>query len=151
MLKSKALLLKKEPWECFAASLAGMKSSGLWDILEDLFAECSESKEEEGPPSKKIHQENELSTSSDPSKSTPPTAPSSKISISINEESLHDSGISQEFSPIHEQLPHSKAVYLCAFNCGYCTQSRATVCTHTVKEHLNLNTILGSAHCDHHV
>ena len=45
MLKSKALLLEKEAWEHFAASLAGTRTSGLWDILEDLFVECSESEE----------------------------------------------------------------------------------------------------------
>ena len=112
MLKSKAVPLEKGAWGCFVAYLAGTKTSGLWDTLKDLFAECSESKEEEGPPSKMICQENEPSTSSDPLKSTPPTAPSSKIAIPINEGSLHDSGISQEFLPFHEQLPQRKGVYL---------------------------------------
>ena len=72
-----------------------------------------------------------------------------RLQFHINEFSLHDSGISQEFLPIHELLHHRKAVYLCAFNCGYCAQSRATVCAHTCKEHLN--TMLGCSHCDHHV
>ena len=53
MLKSKALLLEKEAWGHLTASLAGTKSFGLWDILEDLFAECSESEKEESPPSEK--------------------------------------------------------------------------------------------------
>ena len=56
MLKSKVLLLEKEDWGCLATFLASSKTSGLWDILEDLFAECSESEEEESPPSKKPHQ-----------------------------------------------------------------------------------------------
>ena len=146
MLKSKALLLEKEAWGCFTASLAGTKTSGLWDILEDLFAECSESKEE-GLPSKKICQEDETSTSSDPLKFTSSTAPSSNIVIPMSESSPHDSGRSQEFLPLHGQLPHRKAVYLCAFYCGYCAQSRTPVCTHTCKEHLN--TMLGCPHCDH--
>ena len=30
----------------------------------------------------------------------------------MNEGSLHDSGISQEYLPIHEQLPHRTAVVL---------------------------------------
>ena len=54
-----------------------------------------------------------------------------------------------EISPIHEQLPLTEAVYLCAFNCDYHAQSRATVCTHTCKDHLN--TMLGCPHCDCHV
>ena len=60
MLKRKALLLEKEAWGNLAASLAGTRTTGLWDILEDLFAECSESEGEEGPPSKKIHQQENL-------------------------------------------------------------------------------------------
>ena len=67
----------------------------------------------------------------------------------MNEGSLHDSGISQVFLLICEQLPHRKAVYLCAFDCSYYDQSRATVCTHTHKQHLN--TMLGCPLCDHHV
>ena len=67
-----------------------------------------------------IHLEDELSTSSDPLDPKLPTVPSSKIEINfpINEGSLHDSGISQEFLPIHEQAPHRTAFYLCGFNCG---------------------------------
>ena len=149
MLKRKALLLEKAAWGCLTVSLAGTKTSGLWDILEDLFVDSSKSEEEEGPPSKKICQTDEPSTCSEPSKSTTSTAPSSDIIIPMSEGSLHDSGISQEFLPISEQLPHRKAVYLCAFDCGYHAQSRATVCTHTHKEHLN--TMLGCPHCDHHV
>ena len=38
-LKTKAALLEEEAWGCFAASLAGSKTSSLWDILEDLFDE----------------------------------------------------------------------------------------------------------------
>ena len=106
MLKSKASLLEREAWGYFTASLAGTKTYGLWDILEYLFDESPETEEEEGPPCRKIHLEDEPSTSSDPSDSKPPTIPSSKIEIAfpINEGSLHDSGISQEFLPICEQL-----------------------------------------------
>ena len=78
-LKCKASLLEKEAWGYFADSLAGTKTSGLWDILEDLFNECPETEEEEGAPFKKIHLEDEPSTSSDPLDSNPPTIPSSKI------------------------------------------------------------------------
>ena len=123
MLKNKGSHLEKETLGCFAASLAGTKTSDLWDILEDLFMKHFESGKEEGPPSKKICQEEEPPTSFNPSKSTPPTAPSSEIAIPINEGSLHDSGISQEFLPICEQLPHRKAIYLCGFNCDYHVQS----------------------------
>ena len=79
-------------------------------ILEDSFDECSEAEEEEDPPSKKIHLEDGPSTSSDPLDPKLPTAPLSKIKIAfpINEDSLHDSGINQEFLPIHEQLPTEK-------------------------------------------
>ena len=73
---------------------------------DNVFAECSEFKEEEGPPSKKICHEDEPSISSEPSKSTPSTAPSSNIVIPINYGSLHDSGISQELLLIHEELTH---------------------------------------------
>ena len=110
---------------------------GLLDILEELFMECSDSEEEESPPPKKSHQEDEPTTSSKPSKSTPSSAPSFNMVIPMSESSLHDSGISLEFLLIREQLPYRKAIYLCAFNCGYCAQSRDNACTHTHKEHLN--------------
>ena len=89
-------------WECFAAFLAGSITSGLWDILEDLFDELPEFEREEGPPSKYIHLEDEPSTSSDPLDPKLPTTPSCKIEITFpkNEGSLHDSGISQDFLPI---------------------------------------------------
>ena len=92
-----------------------------------------------------------LLNSSDPSDTKLPTTPSSKIEITfpINEGSLHDSGISQEYLLIQEQLHHRKEAYLCSFNCGYHTQRRATVFTHTHKEHFN--TMLGCPHCDHHI
>ena len=138
-LKMKASSLGKEAWGYFEAFLAGSKTGRLWDILEDLFDELAGFEEEEGPPSKEIPMEDEPSTSSDPLDPKLLTTPSSKIKITfpINEGSLHESGINQEFLPIREQLPHRKAVYLCGFQCVYCTQSRATVCTHTHKEHLN--------------
>ena len=125
MLNSKALLLEKEAWGCLAASLAGTKTSGLWDILEDLFAECSESEEEEGPPSEKICQEDEPSTSSEPLKSTPSTAPSSNIVILMNEGPLHNSGIScciiicficfKNCSPLHWSISLHFVVYINCF------------------------------------
>ena len=151
MLKSKASLLEEEAWGYFVASLAGTKSSALWDILEDLFNELPEAEDEEGPPSMKIHMEDESSTSYDPLDPKLPTTTSSKIKIAfhINEGSIHDSGISQEFLPIQEQLPHRKAVYLYGFQCDYHTLSKAIVCTHTCKDHLN--TMLGCPHCDHHM
>ena len=100
MLRSKALLLEKEAWGPLTACLAGTKTSGLWDILEDLFEECSGSEEEESAPSKKTHLEDEPSTSSGPSTSTPSSVPSINTIIPMNEGSLHDSGISLEFLPI---------------------------------------------------
>ena len=127
ILKSKALLLEKETWGHLTPSLAGTKTSGLWDILEDLFMECSDSEEEERPPSNKTHQEDEPSTSSGPSKSTPSSAPSFNMIIPMSEGSLHDSGISLECLLIHEQLLHRKVSYLCTFECSYPAQSRATV------------------------
>ena len=65
----------------------------------------------------------------------------------MNEGSLHDSGLSQEYLPVQEHLPYSKAVYLCGFHCSYHAQDRATICTYTSKEHLN--TMLGCPHCEH--
>ena len=151
MLKSKASPLEKEAWGHFVVSLAGTKTSSLWDILGDLFNECPETEEEGSPPSKKIHLEDEPSSSPVLSAPKTHTLPLSKIDVAfpINEGSLHDSGISQEFLPICEQLPHRKAIYLCGVNCGYHAQSRAIVCTHTGKTHLNI--MLGCPHCDHHV
>ena len=67
----------------------------------------------------------------------------------MSKASHHDLGISLEFLTIHEQLPYRKVVCLCAFNCDYHAQNRATVCTHIHKEHLN--TMLGCPHCNHHV
>ena len=116
-----------------------------------MFDEIPEAEEEKGPPPKKIQLEDEPSTSSDPSEPKLPSTPSSKTEITfpVNEGSLHDSGRNQEYLPIQEQLPHRKSVYLCGFQCRYCAQSRATVCTHPQNEHLN--TMLGCPHCDHHV
>ena len=72
-------------------------------ICYKLFDELPEFKEEEGPPSKKIHLEDELPTSSDPSDSTlPTTSPKIEIAFPRNEGCLHDSGISQQFLPIWE-------------------------------------------------
>ena len=138
--KMKASSLEKEARGCFVAFLAGSKTSILWEILEYLFDKCPEAKEEEGPPSKKIHLEDEPSTISDPSDPKLPTAPSSKIKIAfpLNESSLHDSDINQEYLPFHKQLPHRKGVYLCGFQCRYCAQSRATDYIHPHKEHLNI-------------
>ena len=130
MLKSKALLLEKEAWGYLSASLASTKMSGLLDILEGLFMECSNSEEEESQPPKKFCQEDKLSTSSEPSKSTPSSAPSPNTVIPVSEGSLHNSGISLEFLPICEQLSHRKAIYLCAFGCGHHVQSRVTTCTY---------------------
>ena len=74
MVKSKTLLLEKEAWGHFSASLAGTKTSGLWDILEGLFTECSDCEGEESPPPKKVHQEDKPFTGSEPSKSLPSSA-----------------------------------------------------------------------------
>ena len=147
-LKSKSALLEKEAWGCFMASLVGTKTSSLWDVL---FDEIPEFEEEEGPPSKKIYLEDEPSTNSDPLDPKPSATPLPKIEIifPINEGSLHESGISQGYLPIWEQLLHRKAVHLCGFQCGYHMQSRATICTYTNKEHLN--TMLGCPYCDHHM
>ena len=49
--KAKVALQEKEAWGCFADSLAGSRTSGLWEFLEDLFSEVSEAAEEEGPQS----------------------------------------------------------------------------------------------------
>ena len=50
MLKSKALILEKEAWGCLTACLDATKICGLWDILEDLFEECSDFEEKVSPP-----------------------------------------------------------------------------------------------------
>ena len=103
-LKMKADLLEKEAWGCFAASMAGSKTSNLWDILEDLFGENPEVEEEEDPPSKKVWLEDEPFTSSDPLDTKFPTTPSPKVEIifPLNEGFLHDPGISQEYLPIQQ-------------------------------------------------
>ena len=81
MLKGKALLLEKEAWGHLTACLAGTKTFSLWNILEDLFEEWSDSEEEESPPSKKTCQEDEPSTSYRPSTSTPSSVPSFNMII----------------------------------------------------------------------
>ena len=60
-------------------------------------------KEEENPPPKKFVRRDELSTISEPSKSTPSSASSPNTVILMSEGSLHDSGISQEFLLIQEE------------------------------------------------
>ena len=108
--------------------------SSLWAIL-DLFDECPETEEEKGPSSRKIHLEYE---------------PSSKIKVTfpVNEGSLHDSGVSQEFVPICELLPHKKVVYLYGLIVVIMFKVEPQS-THTPKTHLNI--MLGCPHCDHHV
>ena len=61
-LKAKTALLEKEVWGHFATFLAGSRTSGLWEFLEDLFGEVSKAEEEEGPLSKKSQPEDETST-----------------------------------------------------------------------------------------
>ena len=60
-LKAKADLLEKEACGHLAASLAGSKTSDLWDVLEDLFTKMSEVGEEGSPPPKRSHSEDEPS------------------------------------------------------------------------------------------
>ena len=117
--QDEGILIGKRSLGVFCGFSSRFKTSGLWDILENLFEEITEVKEEEGVPSKKIQLEDEPSTSSDPMDPHLSTTPSPKIEITfpVNEVSLHNSGISQEYLPIGEQLPHRKAVYLCGFQC----------------------------------
>ena len=104
----------------------------------------------------KCHSEDEPSTSgSGPSvlTSTPnipqPVPNKPTVIFPMNESSLHDSGIKPEYLHVHEKLPNNKAIYLCGFQCGYWTQSRATDCTLICKEHLHI--MLGCPCCKHHV
>ena len=64
---SQASFLENQDWRYPVASLAGTKLTGLKDILEDLFDECPEAEEEEGPLFKKIHLVDVPCSSSDPS------------------------------------------------------------------------------------
>ena len=101
--KAKAAQLEKEAWGHFAASLASSRTPGLWEFLGNLFGEVSKAEEEEGPPSKKSKPEDKSSTSA--SGSSAPTltdTPSTKAKVifPINEGSIHDSGIAQEYLPV---------------------------------------------------
>ena len=103
----------------------------------------SETEEGGSPPPKRSHSEDEPSTSgSGPSILTStssisqPVPTKTTVIFLMNENSLHDSGIKPEYLPVHQKLPHNKAIYLCNFQCSYQAQSRATVCTHICKEHL---------------
>ena len=150
-LKAKATLLEKEAWGHLSASLVGCKTSGLWDLLEDLFHKMSEGGEEESPPSKRSHSEDKPSTSGlgqsvlTAASSILQPAPTKTIVIFLmNESSLHDSDLKPEYFPVHEKLPHNKAICLCGFHHGYHTQSRATICTYSCKKHLHI--MLGCPH-----
>ena len=112
ILKAKAALLEKEAWGHLAASLAGSKTSGLWDLLEDLFGEISEAEEEGSPPPRRSCSEDQPSTSGlGPSlltsTSTIPQPATSKTTVifPMNKSSLHDSVIKPEYPPVHEKLP----------------------------------------------
>ena len=67
----------------------------------------------------------------------------------MNKSSLHNSGIKPEYLPVHEKLPHNKAIFPCGFHCCYHAQNRTTVCTHIHKE--DLHVMLGCPYCEHHV
>ena len=114
-LKMKASSLEKEAWGCLSL-FKQVQKPPVFGIF--LFNELPEFEEEEGPPSKKIYLVDEPSTGSDPFDPKLPTTPSSRIEIAfpINEGSLHDSGISQEFLPIQEQFPSEKQFISVVFN-----------------------------------
>ena len=81
-LKAKAALPEKEALGHFAASLAESRTSGLCELLEDLFGEVSKAKEEEGPPSKKSQPEDKPSTSdSSPFVPTLTDTPSNRVKV----------------------------------------------------------------------
>ena len=112
-LKAKAAQPVKEAWGHFAASLAGWRASDLWELLEDLFGEVFEAEEEEGPSSKKSQPKDKPSTSA--SVSSVPTltdTPSTKAKVVCLwiQELYMIKGITQEYLPVQEQLPHSKAI-----------------------------------------
>ena len=103
-LKAKAALLEKEAWGQLAASLAGSKTSGLWDLLQGVFGDLPKTKIERSPPSKRSHSAYDLSTSDSGSTvpiSTPditqPISPKISVVSSMDENSLHDSGIKPEY------------------------------------------------------
>ena len=125
-LKAKAALLKKEAWGQLAASLMGYKTSGLWDLLEDLFGKRSKAEAEKSPPSKKSYSEDETSTGgscqsafTSTSNIPHPVPTKTTVIFQMNKSSLHESGIKPEYLPVHEKLPHNTAIYLCGFQCGY--------------------------------
>ena len=156
ILKAKAALFEKEACGCLAASLAGSKISGLWNLLEDLFGEMSKAEEEKSPPSKRSHSNDEPSTSrsgspvlASISNIPQPVFTKSTVIFPMNKSSLHYSGIKPEYLPVCEKLPNNKALYLCGFQCGYWAQSRDIVCTHIHKEHLHI--MLECPYCEHRV
>ena len=89
-------------------SLAGSRTSGLWDLLEDLFGEISDTEEEGDPPFKRSWEEDKPSTS-DSGPSAPADTPIPDITKSaltkvnaifpMNKGLLHDSGIRPEHLP----------------------------------------------------
>ena len=102
-LNAKAAQLEKDVWDHFPASLAGSMTSGLCEFLEDLFVEVSKAEEEEGPPSKKIQPEDKSFTSASGSSVhtlTDTLSTKAKVIFPLNEGSLHDSGITQEYLPV---------------------------------------------------
>ena len=126
------------------------------NLLEGCFCDLPETKIESSPSSKRSHPADDPSTSGSGStvpistpNITPPISPKISVILSLDENSLHDSGIKPEYLPTCEKLPHNKAMYLCSFQCNYWAQSRATVCTHIHKEHLQV--MLGGPHCKHKV
>ena len=102
IIKAKTAQLEKEAWGNFAASLPGSRTYHLWEFLEDLFGEVSAVEEEEGPPSKKSQPEDEPSTSA--FGSSAPTLTDTLLAslkfFPMNDGSLLDSGITQEYLPV---------------------------------------------------
>ena len=120
------------------------------------FCDLSKTKIGSSPPSKRSCLADDLSTSGSSStvpisipNITQPVSPKISVIFSMDENSLHDSGIKPEYLPTHEKLPHIKAMYICCFSCDYQAESRVTVCTHIHKEHLHV--MLGCPHFKHKV
>ena len=116
--QGESIFIGKRSLEIFCGFSSRLKNLWSREILEDLFDKLTECEEEEGPPCKKIHLEDKPSTSSHPLDPTLPTTPSSKIEIAfpINEGSLHDSGISQDFYPFKSSCPTEKQFISVVFN-----------------------------------
>ena len=157
-LKAKAALLEKEAWGHLAGSLVGSKTSGLWDLLEDLFGKMSEAEEEKSPLSERSQSEDKSSTSGSGSICTyvffqhPTTCFYQNYCDFSNEWKFIAwfQALNLNICLCVKNYPMTKLYISVRFHCGYHAQSRTTMYVPIFTKSIYM-LCWGVLHYEHHV